>query len=629
MQPSIWSSPQVGGSGGALKALARNVANHLKLSRPTLKRVVAQVVAQHHSLGEVADYKGHMYFAKPDRLNFPELIAQSKEAFDDLRIHEPRLVKGSGDPSVHTARLRPRTKVQDKKDSRIRSMIPSKVPLPPRKGIPVAPRKSNVSPPPPPHLPAVNPGKHRNRRRSSTTIFQLTDAGRGSLNGVIVDDTHLPQDGEQREILLHVPPSRKRRRSIKTRNSSQLRVQEKLEKWVKRENREKWEKLEKRENREKQEKREKRENRVKLERHKLLLKPKCKPSQEQQQVPPPVQHHIPAISSSKKLLSRRSQRQLNARGHQLRGIASGRVRRLPAGATHHPAPRVPFHTVVMKPPTKIRSKLRPRKKRIPLLQRTYDKPWLIRRIKKKRMSGGRSNKEKETQAQKERLDKINVEWVPKSEKSEKSLKSEISEKSYKSARVKKSKPVSRKHPTHVGRQMRNVTFPWYTPFQFQGAAGATQMPSVPRSRRNGAPYSLPRTQNFTNRQKHKHRLQERLLRDLRREEAIDEAPSNNSGLIFRRRSPKVQRSVERVSSRSKRSPGSPIPAAGSSPPRNRRRHRPVPVDSSLGSLAGLGAGQDRDSRHSLTPAKRHLTIAFSNKRLERDERHRQLPQQWK
>ncbi|EDW49380.1 GM17529 [Drosophila sechellia] len=93
MHQSIWSAPQVGGSGGALKALARNVANHLKLNRSNMKRVVAQVVAEHHTLGEVADYKGHMYFAKPDRLNFHELIAQSKEAFDDLLLHEPRSAK--------------------------------------------------------------------------------------------------------------------------------------------------------------------------------------------------------------------------------------------------------------------------------------------------------------------------------------------------------------------------------------------------------------------------------------------------------------------------------------------------------------------------------------------------------
>lgn len=57
------------------------------------------------------------------------------------------------------------------------------------------------------------------------------------------------------------------------------------------------------------------------------------------------------------------------------------------------------------------------------------------------------------------------------------------------------------------------------------------------------------------------------------------------------------------------------PSRPNSIPRVRRRFRSVLVDSSLGSIALMG--QPVQSKQTLTPAKRHLTIAFMNKRSER------------
>lgn len=667
MQQNIWSSPQVGGSGGALKALARNVANHLKLNRTAMKRVVAQVVAEHHSLGEVADYKGHMYFAKPDRLNFTELIAQSKEAFDDLLLHEPRLVKriqaqpqvmGSPRPKFQRLKSPSRQRASVKaarsrilKMAKSQLMCGSKVAPPPRKQCSPSPKKRRS-----------RSGMRLHRKKSSTTEFQLEDAGTvRSLNGVIIEDNHLPQVGEHREILLHVPqaagPAKKLRR--RGRRTSKLHVsQQDLGK---------------------------------------------APSMEAAPKPTPAHPASANPGSARRVLSRRSQRQINAGG-----------RRLVAGSI--PSPQPSPHPIQQKqqapskkPPVK-KKFMAPRhhKKTLPLLQRTYEKPWLVRR-RRKRLSGGYQKTKPATgkaetvasvsvaEKEPERLDKISVEWVEKN--SEKEEKSEHSVRSKEEPKVQR--PSGRRQmQSHVGRQMRNVNFPWYTPYQFQGAAGATRHPnmeagmsahrlSLQRShllntRRNMSATPIPplkRKQNFTTRQRHHRRMQERFLRDLQREEAIDEPQSNGSGMFRRRRVWQQQqepqdaggnsaptkskaaspdrKSLERVSSRTKRfrqpaasgeriSParvtGGGVGGAGGtvgaaagpaasassapSPRRRRRRNRYVPVGSSLGSIAGLGAGQPQDSKHSLTPAKRHLTIAFMNKRDERGH-HRQATQHWK
>jgi len=677
MQQNIWSSPQVGGSGGALKALARNVANHLKLNRSSMKRVVAQVVAEHHTLGEVADYKGHMYFAKPDRLNFQELIAQSKEAFDDLLLHEPRSAK-------RRAAVRQRSK----------NTASSKVNLQMKVSPPQLIRVAKKAPLPKKTDPAVKSSspKNQRRRKSSTTIFQLADAGRRSLNGVIIDDTHLPHDGEQREILLHVP-STLTRRSRKRIRSAEKSPQQKTEKDPAQKNVKPKKNQAQTEqkptiNQKNQEvqtsqppkKRLPQKNRRKEVKPKPPQEKKDHQDQEQPKEKSPQNSTRSVSPAKKKTSAQKVSTPARWRRSQKRIINRGQIfyKRMKAG-DNQSSPRRSSARKNTVQKTNTRLKLRPLKKTLPLMRRTYEKPWLVRRSKRRRLSGGSqaaNQKNKKSPVKPQKLDKIDVEREEKTEPSARSSKTEPK---------KSSSKLKSKRSSHVGRQMRNVNFPWYTPYQFQGAAGATQAPSkgvgIPpfqllREKNRKLNQRLSVTQpipqirrgpNFTSRQRHNRQMQERLMRDLLREEAIDEPLSNGSG-VFRRsrggwqaprpkepieqttRSPTSKpqlksepeqqdhRSVERVSSRMKRLANdrryrqpiatserimipppkiikNNIPNRPRSSPRIRRRFRSVPVDSSLGSIALMG--QPQQSKQTLTPAKRHLTIAFMNKRSER------------
>ncbi|TDG40133.1 hypothetical protein AWZ03_013443 [Drosophila navojoa] len=84
MNANIWNSSQMAGTGGALKALAKNLANQLNLNRSEMKRVVARVISECHGQGHVGDYNGHMFYVKPDRIDMTKQITHSKEAFDDM-----------------------------------------------------------------------------------------------------------------------------------------------------------------------------------------------------------------------------------------------------------------------------------------------------------------------------------------------------------------------------------------------------------------------------------------------------------------------------------------------------------------------------------------------------------------
>ncbi|XP_064555937.1 translation initiation factor IF-2 [Drosophila montana] len=84
MNTNIWSSSQMAGTGGALKALAKNLANQLSLNRTEMKRVVARVISECHGQGHVGDYNGHMFYVKPERIDMTKQITHSKEAFDEM-----------------------------------------------------------------------------------------------------------------------------------------------------------------------------------------------------------------------------------------------------------------------------------------------------------------------------------------------------------------------------------------------------------------------------------------------------------------------------------------------------------------------------------------------------------------
>lgn len=109
MNTEIWNSSKMAGTGGALKALTKNLANQLTLNRTEMKRVVARVISERHGQGDVGDYNGHMFFVKPERVDLTEQITHSKEAFDDMIQQKHMMLCSSknhmfGSPSV--SRLR-------------------------------------------------------------------------------------------------------------------------------------------------------------------------------------------------------------------------------------------------------------------------------------------------------------------------------------------------------------------------------------------------------------------------------------------------------------------------------------------------------------------------------------------
>ncbi|EDW00387.1 GH12837 [Drosophila grimshawi] len=95
------------GTGGALKALAKNLSNQLNLSRTEMKRVVARVISECHGRDYMGDYHGHMFYVKPDRIDLTQQITQSKEAFDEM---------------LSQKRIRSRKEAQNPSGSRSRSL---------------------------------------------------------------------------------------------------------------------------------------------------------------------------------------------------------------------------------------------------------------------------------------------------------------------------------------------------------------------------------------------------------------------------------------------------------------------------------------------------------------------------
>ncbi|EDW07333.1 serine/arginine repetitive matrix protein 1 [Drosophila mojavensis] len=163
MNTNIWNSSQMAGTGGALKALAKNLANQLNLNRTEMKRVVARVISECHGQGHVGDYNGHMFYVKPERIDMTKQITHSKEAFDDM---------------LQQKRMR------------------SKKPLP------------------------------RPPTASRSLTYKMTVDGKKekSLTGVIIDQNHLRKRGQPAEIVVQMSKSvtnNKSRQAIKRKPAAQ------------------------------------------------------------------------------------------------------------------------------------------------------------------------------------------------------------------------------------------------------------------------------------------------------------------------------------------------------------------------------------------------------------------------
>lgn len=144
------------GTGGALKALTKNLANQLTLNRSEMKRVVARVISERHGQGDVGDYNGHMFFVKPERIDLTEQITHSKEAFDDM-IQQKRMRLCSSRHNLYRS-----------------------------------------------------PSHTRSR---SLKMTMRSPAANKSLTGVIIDQRHLPKRGNPPEIVVQIAKGKSRSQS--------------------------------------------------------------------------------------------------------------------------------------------------------------------------------------------------------------------------------------------------------------------------------------------------------------------------------------------------------------------------------------------------------------------------------
>ncbi|XP_030381671.1 uncharacterized protein LOC115629359 [Scaptodrosophila lebanonensis] len=610
---NIWSGSQLSVVGGALKALAKKVAPQISLNRVGLKRIVAQVIAEQHGLGRVGDYRGHMYYVKPETLDMTELITQAKEALDDVEEGEQE-----------------RRHFRDQEFRRyIRKTVHKKSPA----------------------LFKLDAGKHKN------------------LTGVIIDSTHLPEGDETKEILLQVPSVSMRvplPRSLTYEGQAEgsgnaFRGQRPLSElsakteagMIKRQRMLVKGSQQKR-------------LPVKQPPSKRTLLRQKKLKQKTQAAPPAInpRQSVGMESPPPRLRAGESQ-QLQSQSQpqpKLQPQAQPKREQQEESVLHNPVPQLPKKKMPESPNNKNHSPVdsglgvgrttrKKNKKTLPLLQRKYDKPWLVRRYKRhattpSRLSAG-FGLAQPLKVQKPEGNAVKA----------------------------KARPLQ---------QLNNVIFPWYTPYQFPGAAGATQMyptpgkiqpkakpkhksnlknnkPRVPRNNKN--PYiGGPISNNANNNSKHQQvvlvpthasrqrmrrkLLRESLIRDLLREEAIDETDSVYSKVGKGKRSaqPSAKGSptakakaklLPRLQSELMMEPKPrPSPQATEQPQvrqrlakpsltavtKHARRRRPrgsvsLPVDNSMGSIANLKLLRNSEtSQSALTPAKRHLTIAFMDKR---------------
>ncbi|KAH8304382.1 hypothetical protein KR059_007726 [Drosophila kikkawai] len=653
---NIWTMRPLEGTGGALKALAKNVAQHMNLNRSTLKRVVAQVVAEHHNLGQVDDYKGHMYFAKPERLNFLNLLAQSKEALDDLLLLDPRLAKKFQrrdhlkkllkPPRVSSLfKIKDRSRSGSLSKSKSRIVVSAKLPAPaaahqPGKGSSSLKLVKKSACKPVQALKKTSP-KSQQQVGKEAILEQRTVSGSlfRSRSGSPrrSPKTQLTSTNHQR---LPAGSTRRTAGSSKKPKAAAILPQIKSKSKVKTVGKDKMP--------------------AKTKANQTKTKSSNQAERDAVSVtePEPPESHL--RTKSKSHSHSRSRSRSRSRSHCRLPSASPspssvtattvKSRRSPRrqqdkGVTAKALTKALTKALVKPcPQNKIRTKVKPREKpRLPPPAlppyRNYDKPWLVSRAKRRRLVAGSLEQQQQ---------------INKSES-----------------------VVMRKPRSHVGRQMRNVNFPWYTPYQFQGGAGATQQPS-PRS--SSVPLMARLGPNLTCRQRHHRMLAERKKRDIKREEPIDNMLSYGSGLFRRHRGEwmparksssremqkatritrssslqrprevRRERSLTKVEKPQKpQKPVKPVkpspevadqlppppPSAVSSddrvrPHRKARDHKQKQqqqhLDSSLGSYADLF--QPSDSKEALKRAKRRLSIAFKQTKGSA-RRHRPVNPVWK
>ncbi|KAH8262104.1 hypothetical protein KR038_007284 [Drosophila bunnanda] len=704
---NIWTMRPLGGTGGALKALAKNVAQHMNLNRSTLKRVVAQVVAEHHNLGQVDDYKGHMYYAKPERLNFLNLLAQSKEALDDLLLLDPRLAKKfqhSDQVKKHQkpSRVSSQFKVRSRSKTKLLGATPKKVTAAPAqvlgRGISTfrlpttqarkSPRKpvQTLKKPPPSPTAKTPPAVVKDVKDVKDVQQEQRTASR--TRTPFRSRSCSPQAKTKRAPRVHRTSSSLHR--LPAGSTKRLAGSGKTNKVTKVSALPKTKTKSKSKSQSQSQSQMKAESKVKVPPNaktgKVITKPtKGKSSKQVEQAKSadtlresdpsdtevePVQSRLVAKSVSQSRYHSGGSTHRRRRRRWPRPSPSSTTATTLASCRSLRRRQQPDETLTTKvltkaltkalakafpQPAKSQARMQDRQ-RSPTAQatpsfRNYEKPWQVSRGKTRRLVAG--SLEKDEKRQQQQLKK----HQPKQHQKRPQKKQQQQQQQKEKANQKQAE-MPRKPRSHVGQQMRKVDFPWYTPYQFQGGAGATQQPS-PRS--SSTPLMA---RNFGFRQ------QQRPKRIAQREEAIDNMLNYGSGLFRRhrgewipaRKMPKDrQRKITRRSSslqarwkagskrgrsaKTQKSPPKkevkevkpstegfnlppPPPSAVSSDDRVRpRRKAPAKaVDSSLGSYADLL--QPSDSKEALSRSKRRLSIAFMSKHG-KGSRHRQVPPIWK
>ncbi|XP_017850998.1 uncharacterized protein LOC108605715 [Drosophila busckii] len=177
---------------------------------------------------------------------------------------------------------------------------------------------------------------------------------------------------------------------------------------------------------------------------------------------------------------------------------------------------------------------------------------------------------------------------------------------------------------------------WRNPYQFPGGAGATQ----PRHNKQQQQQLQPKRKKSLRRLLNK-RSQARFVRDLKRDEAIDDPERLEAGrqrklskpskrLISAKLSPRMEQLARPVRHRSVSPSRHSLRAGGGGGKQKlRRSRRPVVVvGSSLGSIAPVAR---TSSQSALTPAKRNLALAFLNKDTARHgvRNRRSSPVMWR
>ncbi|KAM8718535.1 hypothetical protein ACLKA7_001701 [Drosophila subpalustris] len=575
MNTEIWNSSQMGGTGGALKALAKNLANQLNLNRTEMKRVVARVISERHGQGDVGDYNGHMFYVKPERIDLTEQITHSKEAFDEMLNQNQYKMQRCGSKSQM---LSPCSK------SRSRSLKYN-----------MAMRHKNINDinnnninnninfnKPDKSLVVQNQCQHPPQiagQMSKSKIKCIKSRQQIKRKPQIVNSQQQPQNPHSQSHSQAKCQPKPSKSVAKPKSISKLPVQGRPKLISNKNN----------------------------NRKKFIVRLEVK--------------NLNLNLSRKPALSKRSQRpQASGSG------TNNNVQRLNAGKgiqqeklrpmiqiepESQPQPQPQLQPVVLAQAEESTGKKTILKKKKSLKQlpkaksnrKTYDQPWLEpKRLTTKRLRAGGI--------------------------------------------------LTKPNRIPVNPMFSTSSKTWRHPYQYPGGAGATQRSSVnPCSKSKYSPKIKPRISSNklpmsknSGKQKSKQTL-ERLAKQLERDEAIDDPERLEAGSMMQyklkrsfstnsrrvRRPYKLSARLEELAKpvfHGKPSPDKlPVrsrPHSHNCKPklklRSRRRRRRVMVDSSLGSIAGLKG----TSRSGLTPAKRHLTLAFMNKDTRSPRRSRSV-----